>query len=125
MDHLMVTSESETLIEIRGLLETLIREVRELRRERLPADPGKIGELVTAIYGVFEDSTWAVVDLMEATLDDQSLLKEITKSLGGKTSIKKLSRFLRKSIGIHNTFTLHLVNEHGREGALFMVTKVT
>ena len=107
--------------ELKLLLEEVLREVKSLRRERLPSSPEKIENLLRVIHEIFENSEWTAVDLLECLLESENFLTVISKTIGSRPTVKKVSRFLRQCVGSYGSLTLELIDSHSRQGALFQV----
>lgn len=93
---------------IQETLNTIIAEIRELRRERLPADPEKIRELLAAIYEIFEDAEFTAFDIFLECDGNNALRAAVSLCLKstGKLTIRRLSIVLSKSVGRHGQYSL-------------------
>ncbi len=111
--------------ELRGLLETVLKEVHALRREQLPATEEQIRIMLSAIYQNFEEDPWTAAMLLEDALQVPSLLRPILSFIGAKPTVQRMSRYLRKSTGRYGEFELHLIDPHSRYGMTFSVRNVS
>ena len=111
---------------MQGQLDTILSELHALRRERLPSSPELIENLLAALFVIFNDaeftSAWVLETCIENDPDAAKLLQSITAAIEGtRPSIKKLSRFLNKTMGAHGGYRLEVANPHGRDGTTFIV----
>lgn len=104
------TPQLTELSEIQGLLHILIAEVRELRRERLPADEKDIRSLLVQIYDLFGSESWTSLWIFDQAADDDPASKRLraamSQCLKGKLTIRRLSFFLSKSVGRYGQYYL-------------------
>lgn len=114
------------LEEIKKLLHLVLREMKELKRQRLPADPEDIEALLSALFVTFRDvpftSAWALAESIEDDKDSKALLHAIENIIPSPT-IRRLSTLLKRVTGTYTSYKLQLTDNHSRAGAMFRVTK--
>lgn len=99
---------SGQLAEIRGMLNDLTTQIQSMRRERLPASPEKIRELLASICEIFQDDEFTAFDVFLEFDDDKALTAVVSKCLKGtgKLTIRRLSLVLSKSVGRYGQYNL-------------------
>lgn len=130
----MIKSQAETVpsegecqnCKIQETLDTILAELRVMRREKLPATSEKIETLLQALYIIFADApftaAWALEESIGKDGDSKKLLQAI-KNVLPQPTVKRLSTFLQRSSGTFNNYKLQIVDPHSRAGAMFRVIK--
>lgn len=112
--------------ELKGLLNVLIKEVRALRCERLPANGKDIETLLKSAFEFFPGTGFTSSWLMEYSIDSSpesvQLFEAIKAAIGHKPTVNRLSRFLGKSVGTYGSYRLEIIEPHSRDGCLFCVS---
>lgn len=97
------------LVEIKNLLHLVLREMKELKRQQLPADPEDIQTLLHGIHKLFACAEWTAAWVFEQVEDDDPAsrcLRETLLRCLDRLTIRKLSFFLTRIIGLHGHYNL-------------------
>ncbi|HBO83447.1 MAG TPA: hypothetical protein DD641_00325 [Deltaproteobacteria bacterium] len=107
-------------------LDLILREVRALRLERLPADPELIEILLATIYAIFDDDEFTSFFIFDECSGNNKnsvrLRAVISGCLRGELTIRRLSFFLSKICGNYGVYTLIYCGKQ-REGHYYKVTR--
>lgn len=123
----IMTPENEQChdcVENKKLLNLILAEVRALRRYRTGADEADVEALLHEIHKLFGSEEWAAVWIFDQAADDdpgsKRLRAAMSQCLKGKLTIRRLSSFLSRAVGLYGGLNLESCGR-SRNGQKFRI----
>ncbi len=114
------------LIEIRGLINFVLSELRQLRRSRGPSEED-LSDLLQQIFEAVTDSGFVASWIFEFAYEDDPVSKRLrtalSKCLNDQLTIRRLAYLLGQSVGEHGGLVLKRIG-HSRDGEKYRIQEV-